>query len=61
MGQSSLSPVILNQANHEIPCQYLDCSKAKRLLGWASEFGMEHGLRETIAWYKECYPDPNCL
>jgi len=41
--------------------QYLDCSKAKRLLGWASEFGMEQGLRETIAWYKEYYPDPNCL
>jgi len=59
MGQSSLSPVILNQANHEIPCQYLDCSKAKRLLGWASEFGMEQGLRETIAWYREYYSEPN--
>jgi len=61
MGQSSLRPVILNQANNEIPCQYLDCSKAKRLLGWASEFGMEEGLRETISWYREYYTNPNSL
>jgi len=61
MGQSSLAPVILNQASHEIPRQYLDCSKARRLLGWAPAFGMEEALRETIAWYREYYGEPDHL
>lgn len=50
-GKSSLEPVILNEANHEIARQYLDCSKARRLMGWASQFGLDEGLRETICWY----------
>ena len=61
MERSGLQPVILNQATHEIPSQYLDCSKAKRLLGWTSEFSMEQGLRETIAWYRESYCHPKFL
>jgi len=55
MGQQSLQPVILNEAAKEILRQYLDCSKARRLLNWAPRFGMEQGLRETIAWYREHY------
>jgi CDP-glucose 4,6-dehydratase len=55
MGQPALQPVILNEASKEIPRQYLDCSKAKRLLEWTPEFGMEEGLRETIGWYTEYY------
>ena len=51
MGKSSLDPLILNEANHEIPRQYLDCSKAKRLMGWAPQFGLDDGIRETIGWY----------
>ncbi len=53
MGQTSLQPVILNEASHEIPRQYLDCSKAQRLLGWKPVFSFEQGLEETIAWYEE--------
>jgi CDP-glucose 4,6-dehydratase len=53
MGQTSLQPVILNEASHEIPRQYLDCSKAQRLLGWQPVFSVEQGLQETIAWYEE--------
>ena len=53
MGQESLEPVILNQASHEILCQYLDCGKARRLLGWSPQFGMAEGLQETIGWYAE--------
>ena len=55
MEQQSLQPVILNEATHEILRQYLDCSKARRLLNWEPRFGMEQGLRETIAWYREHY------
>lgn len=51
MGKDSIDPVILNEANHEIPRQYLDCSKARRLLGWTPRFGLEEGLREAIGWY----------
>ena len=51
MDAGSLRPVILNEASHEIPRQYLDCSKAQQLLEWRPRFGMEQGLRETIEWY----------
>ena len=51
MDAGSLRPVILNEASHEIPRQYLDCSKARQLLEWRPRFGMEQGLRETIEWY----------
>ena len=51
MGKNSLEPRILNEANHEIPRQYLDCSKARRLLDWEPRFGLDEGLRETIGWY----------
>jgi CDP-glucose 4,6-dehydratase len=51
MDAGSLRPVILNEASHEIPRQYLDCSKARQLLEWSPRFGMEQGLRETIEWY----------
>ncbi len=47
-----LKPRILNEASHEIPAQSLDCSKARRLLGWRPRFTLEDGLRETIAWYR---------
>jgi CDP-glucose 4,6-dehydratase len=47
--------MILNEATHEILCQFLDCSKAKRLLNWKPRFDMDEGLRETIAWYREHY------
>jgi CDP-glucose 4,6-dehydratase len=49
--RSDLEPVVLDQATHEIPRQYLDCSKAKRMLDWSSRYSLEDGLRETIACY----------
>ena len=53
MGKTELVPRILNEASHEIPRQYLDCSKARRLLGWRPGHTLEEGLQETIAWYRE--------
>jgi len=49
---SSLEPVILNQGNHEIRHQYLDASKARKLLGWAPRYTMDEGLRRTVEWYR---------
>jgi CDP-glucose 4,6-dehydratase len=56
MGREGLEPVVLNQATHEIPRQYLDCAKARRLLDWRPCHSLADGLRETIAWYErhEC-------
>lgn len=47
-----IEPIILNQANAEIRDQYLDSSKAKRLLKWAPLFNLEKGLVQSIEWYK---------
>lgn len=51
MDRTDLEPVIQNQASAEIREQYLDSGKARRVLGWAPEYGLEDGLRETIDWY----------
>lgn len=53
MGRSDLEPVILNQAKAEIRDQYLDSSKARRLLGWLPQYTVDKGLSETIDWYRE--------
>jgi CDP-glucose 4,6-dehydratase len=53
MGKPHLRPVILNEANDEIQNQYLDCSKARQVLGWTPAFSFEGGLDETIPWYAE--------
>lgn len=50
---SALEPIVLNQASREIPKQYLDCSKARRVLDWQPRHTLEDGLRETITWYRE--------
>lgn len=52
MDRAWLEPRVLNEAVHEIPRQYLDCSKAARMLGWRPKRTLDEGLRETIAWYE---------
>lgn len=51
MGRENLKPVILNNAKAEIPEQYLDATKAKKLLGWQARFDLETGLKQSIDWY----------
>ncbi len=51
MGRPDLQPIIENRATAEIREQYLDCSKARRLLGWEPHYGMVEGLKKTIDWY----------
>lgn len=55
MGRETIVPRVLNEASHEIPRQYLDCSKARRMMGWEPKYTLEDGLLETIAWYAD-YP-----
>lgn len=46
-----IEPIILNQANAEIRDQYLDSSKAKRLLKWTPLYSLAKGLTQAIDWY----------
>ncbi|MDE3164694.1 MAG: NAD-dependent epimerase/dehydratase family protein [Acidobacteriota bacterium] len=55
MGRSGLTPQILNQASAEIRNQYMDCSKARTVLGWSPAYTMEQGLAETIEWYRDYF------
>lgn len=52
MGRSDLEPIIQNNASAEIREQYLDASKARKILTWEPKYNMESALEETIAWYK---------
>jgi CDP-glucose 4,6-dehydratase len=52
MGRTDLQPIVTNEAEGEIRDQSLDCSKARRLLGWSPSYNLEQGLAETIAWYR---------
>ncbi|MEO8623902.1 MAG: GDP-mannose 4,6-dehydratase [bacterium] len=53
MNASHLEPVILGEATHEIPKQYLDCTKARAHMDWQPSFTFDDGLRETVAWYEQ--------
>lgn len=53
LGRGDLEPVILNEARAEIRDQYLDSSKAARVLGWKAKWGLDAGLTETISWYRK--------
>lgn len=51
-GRPDLEPVVLNKARAEIRDQYLDASKALRVLGWRTRIPLEEGLARTAAWYR---------
>ena len=43
---------ILNIAKNEIPKQYLDWRKAKRMLAWQPKYTFEQGIKESFEWYR---------
>ncbi len=49
--KKDIKPKILNNASGEIRKQHLSAAKARKVLGWKSAYGIEGGLKETIAWY----------
>lgn len=51
-GRPNLEPIILDQAQNEIPDQYLSSEKAHRVLGWKPQHNIEEGLIKTIDWYR---------
>jgi nucleoside-diphosphate-sugar epimerase len=42
----------LNTAQNEIQEQYLDWSKAKKILVWEPKTSFEEGIKETYNWFK---------
>ena len=46
---------ILNTAKNEIPEQYLDWRKAKKMLNWQPKTSFEEGIRESFNWYKDFF------
>jgi CDP-glucose 4,6-dehydratase len=44
---------VRNEAQHEIPHQYLDATKAREMLDWRPQYNLEEGLASTITWYRE--------
>lgn len=55
MGTNGIKPKILGTAKHEIPAQYLDSAKARKLLKWKPVFSFEEGLALTVAWYRNYF------
>lgn len=52
-GREDLQPDVRAEASNEIPHQYLDAAKARKVLGWRPRFSLEEGLAKTIEWYRE--------
>ena len=48
---SSLCPLVLDEARHEIPDQHLDVSKARKLLDWSGGTPLDEALARTVEWY----------
>ncbi len=48
-------PVIDYAAAHpaDVRATWADVGKARALLGWSPEVGIEEGLRRSVAWYRE--------
>ena len=52
-GRTDLEPDVRSEAQHEIPAQWLDCTRAHERLGWNPRYTLAQGLSETVAWYKD--------
>jgi CDP-glucose 4,6-dehydratase len=55
--ESSLSPIVLNEATNEIRDQFLSSVKARTRLNWSPQFDLDTGLQRTIRWYKDFFAD----
>ena len=50
-----LEPQVLNEADNEIPEQYLDSEKIRRAIDWTPKFDLESGLMRTMKWYRDFF------
>ena len=52
MDAKELKPEIRNEASHEIREQYLDCTKARTMLGWRARYPLSVGIERAVEWYR---------
>jgi CDP-glucose 4,6-dehydratase len=50
---SDLEPDVRNEASNEIRNQYLNATKARRVLEWEPLHTLDEGLERTISWYRD--------
>lgn len=50
--ESSLEPLVLNEASNEIRRQFLCAARARKMLEWSPLFSLEEGIARTIPWYE---------
>lgn len=53
--KKSLKPIIKNEAQSEIPAQYLSCKKMREKFLWKLPYGFSNGLQKTIIWYQKYF------
>lgn len=51
-GLGPLNIRTMKQRDGEIPVSFGDASKARKVLGWCPEIGLESGIGATIDWYR---------
>ncbi len=54
-GRRDIEPVVLAESTGEIQDQYLDSSKARRVLKWEPQYTLGEGLAETMEWYRRYF------
>jgi len=52
---SNVKPQVIATAAHEISHQYLSTAKAKSILKWKPNHGLDEAMKKTIAWYEEFF------
>jgi UDP-glucose 4-epimerase len=48
----TLKPEYIPRPSSEVLSTYLDSSKAKAMLGWEAQIGLDEGLRRVVEWMK---------
>ncbi|MEO6593160.1 MAG: NAD-dependent epimerase/dehydratase family protein [Planctomycetota bacterium] len=52
LDRKDLEPEVRGQNDGQIPAQWLDSTKSRRLLGWQPKFALDDALARTVAWYR---------
>lgn len=52
VGRDDLEPDVQNIARYEIPAQWLDPNKARRMLAWEPRYTLDEGLQRTVQAYR---------
>jgi CDP-glucose 4,6-dehydratase len=56
-GRGDIEPEVVGTATNEIDRQFLDSTRAREVLGWRAEVGLEEGLRQTVEGYRRHFEE----